>query len=153
GRPRRRRAAHRGLSQDQPAGPRARAQARRRRAAGGEHRHPALSRQALRAVAGRSEGGGQGAVADRLLRRQRASRPRPCRPPRAPHRRTPPLPPATDAGAETPTPLTKSSPGEAPRAGGGCPKFLGGPPPPPSSPPRGPPPGGGRGPTKKPPPP
>src|SRR5262245_47271915 len=83
GRPRWRRAAHRGLSQDQPARARAGAAPRRRPALAREHRHPALSRQALRAVADRPAGGGQGALVDRLLRRERASRPCPCRTARA----------------------------------------------------------------------
>src|SRR6266540_4192248 len=54
GRSRRRRAAHGDLPQDQPAGTRTGAEARQRGAAGGEHCHSAVSRQALRIVAERS---------------------------------------------------------------------------------------------------
>ena len=54
GRSRQGRAAHRRLSQDQSAGARAGAAPRQWRPAGREHRHSALSRQAVRAVAGRA---------------------------------------------------------------------------------------------------
>src|SRR5262249_31189208 len=66
-----------------PRGARARAGARHGGAVGGEHRHSALSRQAVRTVADRSGGRCKGAVADRLLRGERASRARPFRPARA----------------------------------------------------------------------
>ena len=46
----------------------------------GEHGHSALSRQAVLPVADRSEGGSQGARHHRLLRGERASRARACRP-------------------------------------------------------------------------
>ena len=60
--PRQGRAAHRGVSEDEPAGPRAAAATRQRRAARREHRDPAVSRQALQAVADGRDGRGQGAV-------------------------------------------------------------------------------------------
>src|SRR4029077_7811396 len=55
-----------GLDSGEPAGPSAGAVSRRRGAVGREHRHPALSRQAVRAVAERGAARSQGTLADRL---------------------------------------------------------------------------------------
>src|SRR5262249_12722885 len=72
--------------------------------------------QALRTVAERSAGGSQGAVADRLLRRQRTPRARPCRPARALRRGPVRLPHAQGNGTQDLPRLSQTDRHEARRA-------------------------------------